>query len=308
MIDLPALLQSTSRTFAVTIPLLPEPTRQQVTVAYLLLRIGDTLEDASDWSDQKKISELTALCHLIEGAPQQNASQFAERMAADPPGASAACLELLHQTAGVLAEFHGLGAPAREIIAKYVAMTLRGMTATIESGHEQGRLQLRSVEELQRYCYIVAGLVGELLTELFLLHTSSLHSAATALRQTARAFGEGLQLTNILKDETEDVASGRCYLPIGTSRSVIFELARADLTLATRYVQALRATGAPRGVVEFTSLPVRFAQETLAMVETFGSGAKISRSKVEEILASVRASLDQGTSIFPQPGYKGSTA
>ncbi len=299
MIDLSALLQSTSRTFALAIPLLPDPTRPQVTVAYLLLPIADTLEDASDWTPDKKIAELTVLCQLLESPASRNVTPFATRIASDPPGCTPACLELLKQTAEVLEEFDKLSATSRAVIVRYVVLTLRGMITTIDANDEQGRLQLHSLAELQRYVYIVAGLVGELLTELFLLHTRSLSSAASALRQTASAFGEGLQLTNILKDETEDVASGRSYLPADTMRSIVFQLARTDLELATRYVRALRSTGAPRGVVEFTALPIRLAQETLSAVETFGSGAKISRTKVAEILTSIRASLDQGTSIFP---------
>lgn len=43
--DLDALLVACSRTFAIAIPELPEPIRQEVTVAYLLCRALDTVED-----------------------------------------------------------------------------------------------------------------------------------------------------------------------------------------------------------------------------------------------------------------------
>jgi phytoene/squalene synthetase len=48
MVDLADLLQRTSRTFGLAIPRLSEPTRTEVTIAYLLFRIADTLEDAAN--------------------------------------------------------------------------------------------------------------------------------------------------------------------------------------------------------------------------------------------------------------------
>ena len=52
------LLAETSRTFALTIPLLPEPTRRETTVAYLLFRIADTLEDATLWGAARKAASM----------------------------------------------------------------------------------------------------------------------------------------------------------------------------------------------------------------------------------------------------------
>ena len=46
MTRLEELLENTSRTFALSIPVLPEPTRRQVMIAYLLFRIADTFTDS----------------------------------------------------------------------------------------------------------------------------------------------------------------------------------------------------------------------------------------------------------------------
>ena len=59
------LLEKTSRTFALSIPPLPEPTRREVTVAYLLFRIADTLEDATLWSRERKLAELAVFDELL---------------------------------------------------------------------------------------------------------------------------------------------------------------------------------------------------------------------------------------------------
>src|SRR6185503_20135754 len=137
-------------------------------------------------------------------------------------------LELLGQTRAVLEALDATTPRAREVIARHVGMTIEGMASTVEAA-EEGKVELRSLEELRRYCYIVAGLVGELLTELFLLQTASLSAVAAALRNTARLFGEGLQLTNILKDEGDDAAQGRRFLPRSVDRKTVFGLARDDL-------------------------------------------------------------------------------
>ena len=76
----------------------------------------------------------------------------------------------------------------------------------------------QSIAELRDYCYIVAGIVGEMLTELFLLDRPGLAPAADYLRARSRLFGEGLQLVNILKDADVDASEGRVYIPRGAAR------------------------------------------------------------------------------------------
>ena len=56
--DLEELLIASSRTFALAIPHLPEPTRREVTIAYLLFRVADTFEDATSWPRSSRIEAL----------------------------------------------------------------------------------------------------------------------------------------------------------------------------------------------------------------------------------------------------------
>jgi len=127
-----------------------------------------------------------------------------------------------------------------------------------------------------------------MLTELFLLRVPGLAPAAEALRRRAAAFGEALQLVNILKDVTDDEDGGRRWLPASVPAETVFELARADLARAADYVAVLRRAGAPGGVVAFAELPRRLAERTLAVVEQAGPGRKVSRAEVAAIVASVR--------------------
>jgi farnesyl-diphosphate farnesyltransferase len=283
------LLERTSRTFALAVPLLPSPIREQVGLAYLLLRIADTLEDAERWAGERRVEELLAFAQLVQHREPAKAEAFRDRMAADAPSEHAGYRELLAHTAPVIAALDALPVAPRSVVVKHVLMTVEGMASTVERMGGDGRLALRSLEELRRYCYVVAGLVGELLTELFLISAPSLSRAASLLRKRAREFGEGLQLTNILKDSDEDAEQGRRYLPAGVNRPAVFSLARADLDSAVAFVNALFEHGAPKGIWAFAALPLRLAQATLALVEVKGASAKLSRERVAEMMAALQA-------------------
>lgn len=285
MADLDALLEASSRTFALTIPFLPEPTRREVTVAYLLFRLADTLEDGERWDVPRKRAALHAFAGLLPpGEGRAALAAFVEGLRADPPTAHAGYAALLGEAPALFEALDALAPRAREVVVRHLLVTVGGMA----EGLGQGAAALRSVGQLQRYCYLVAGVVGEMLTELFLL-ASPLADAAAALRARARAFGEGLQLTNILKDEGDDAREERRFIPAGVSRASLLDLARSDLREAAGYVGALVRASAPGGVVAFTALPVRLALDTLARVEREGAGAKVSREQLAHALAEVGA-------------------
>ena len=60
---------------------------------------------------------------------------------------------------------------------------------------------------LQRYCHLVAGVVGEVAARIF----GQTQPATTAY---AHKLGQAFQLTNIIRDVGEDAMRGRIYLPI----------------------------------------------------------------------------------------------
>ena len=111
-----------------------------------------------------------------------------------------------------------------------------------------------------------------MLTELFLIGRPKLEAIAAFLRERAASFGEALQLVNILKDSAGDAAEGRTYLPPAVSRSEVFSLARQDLQTAGAYIGALQSAEAPRGLVEFTALPVLLARASLERIEKAWAG------------------------------------
>lgn len=308
MADLDDLLERTSRTFALSIPRLPDPTRREVTVAYLLFRIADTFEDASSAPKRGRVRALAEFSRMLSDGPVEGPAggpeEWVRRVRPEHDGYR----ELLRETPFVLEQFELLRPESRELIRRQLRRTAAGMAGFVARTSDGEGLQLEDLEDLQGYCYVVAGIVGEMLTDLFLLGCPPLTSCASYLRERARPFGEGLQLVNVLKDSRRDAREGRVYLPPGVDREDVFALARRDLGRAAEYVLRLQEAGAPAGMVSFNALPVKLAHATLEVVERDGPGAKISRPTVFRLVADLESDLAAGKPAlraFPVPGTAG---
>jgi len=290
MSEIDDLLRKTSRTFALTIPLLPEPTRRQVGIAYLLFRLADTFEDGVLWPPRRRIEALDRFAELLEQDPMA-ARALAGDCRRTPPVDHAGYQELLAQMPLVLADFCALEPAPRASIRRYVRRSIAGMKEFVRRADGNDRLVLVTLEDLRDYCYSVAGIVGEMLTELYLLDRPQLAGSAEALRNRAAEFGEGLQLVNILKDAPRDADDGRTYLPTGVALSAVIELADRDLAVAAEYVDILRRAGADPGVVAFNAFISNLAQSNLRILANRGLGAKLSRVEVAQIGAAVARDL-----------------
>jgi farnesyl-diphosphate farnesyltransferase len=290
---LESLLEKTSRTFALTIPLLPEPTRLEVTIAYLLFRVADTLEDATNWARDRKLVELEEFARFLESPDAERATALSARWNAEPPLDHEGYRELMRDLAFVMECAATLSPTSWAIIARHSVRTTLGMASFVarESG---GRLGLHDVADLKAYCYAVAGIVGEMLTELFLLGRQQLVAIAHELRADASAFGEGLQLVNILKDSDADRREGRRYLPDGTDPARVFEMARLGLDAASRYCSRLEAAGVERGLIASTALPILLARATLDRIRTLGPGAKIGKAHVAALVSRLQLAVVGG--------------
>jgi len=295
------LLQKTSRTFVLTIPLLPLPTRDEVGLAYLLFRIVDTFEDATRWAPHDRMAAIRDFLPLLQEPDPAQARRFAARCTADPPVDHAGYMELLREIPLVLSYLHGLPVPSREILRAHVRRSAEGMIEVVSRSGVDRVLRLGSIPELRDYCYVVAGIVGEMLTELFLLNHPRVTPAAEHLRARSRLFGEGLQLVNILKDAEADEREGRIYFP-PAQRLEVIALAREDLRSAAEYTRALQQHGGEGGLVGFNALLVRLAMGTLAAIEARRPGNKLSRVEVLKILADVTKQIHQGQAALPSDG------
>src|SRR5512140_160877 len=147
MTDLDRLLERTSRTFALAIPLLPEPTRREVTLAYLMFRIADTFEDAAHWPPARRIEALAAFERLLESPSYAEAVRRAAEWTAAGASPHPGYAELIASVPEVLAEFAALREPAIASIRRHVALSARGMARFVARTSE-GRLVLSSLEDL----------------------------------------------------------------------------------------------------------------------------------------------------------------
>jgi farnesyl-diphosphate farnesyltransferase len=286
-------LARTSRTFALAIPTLDRTLRHAVGVAYLLFRVADTLEDAARWDASARVEALDAYARLLERPEPARAEQLGARWSSARPIEHAGYLELLAALSQLLVELDRIEPAARAVIVTHVVRTTRGMMEVVARA-DGGAIRLGTESALRGYCYVVAGIVGEMLTELFLLDQPGLSRVAADLRADAARLGEGLQLVNILKDARDDAREGRSFLPAHLGLDRVRALAREDLHAATRYTAALQDSGASRGLVTFVAFPFVLARAALAAVEARGPGAKVSRAEVATLLDGLQRRLDAG--------------
>ncbi len=218
------ILPAVSRTFALTIPQLPGDLRQVVTNAYLLCRAADTIEDEPALSAQDKHRYEEAFVEVVAG--RADAALLAAEVA---PKLSAATLEaerdLMRQLPQVIEVLRSFRPAQRAAIERCVAVMGRGMHRFQQGAGVQG---LATQAEMDSYCYYVAGVVGEMLTELFCDFDPSIAERRDAMMQLAVSFGQGLQMTNILKDQWEDRARGACWLPREVFEKQNLDLARLE--------------------------------------------------------------------------------
>jgi farnesyl-diphosphate farnesyltransferase len=299
------ILPQVSRTFALSIRVLPGGLGDAVRNAYLICRIADTVEDEPNYPAEQKAKLFDALdrCLVHPG----EAAEFAAR-AADLTG-DPAHVRLVRNANLVFDEYAALSPESRVSVRRWVGEMIAGMKK-FSLAYPRG-VRIQSLDEYKEYCYYVAGTVGYLLTDLWHEHSPSIgKSQYDALRAKSRAFAEALQTVNILKDVARDAEhENSIYVPQdllrahgsaheslladgrveGTRQALgtLVQLAWHDLEEAKAYLLTI-----PRRAVSirlFCALPLLFAYATLRDL-TRKPGAlarrenvKISRSEVKSI-------------------------
>lgn len=208
------MLPLVSRTFVLNIRQLTGTLYRSVLIGYLLFRMADTIEDSPNLSEGEKIDGLTFFSRLFDHVPLSVDLDFdlrplAEKVAQNSPeGDLVAHGDRVLQCYAQLPKFHQV------IIGRAIKETSLGMAYYQRRRDDlpQGIFQLRNWNDLTRYCYYVAGIVGKMLTELFCLN-DQLTPFHTTLKKKQIHFGIGLQMTNIAKDYPRDLQRGWCYLP-----------------------------------------------------------------------------------------------
>ncbi|ADO73189.1 phytoene/squalene synthase family protein [Stigmatella aurantiaca] len=317
-------LPEVSRTFALNIPVLPEPLDLVVTVGYLLCRIVDTIEDEATCSATLRaqlLSEFARLVELPKGWREEvprftaQVGQWLRETVPEPEA------RLVHRTGTVLEAFAALPDWTQPPMARCVRAMADGMAdVSRELALAPPASGLRDLEATLTYCYYVAGTVGEMLTELFIGFAPRLANQANELRALSPAFGRALQLINILKDIREDLERGYCWLPRTvmaahglTARTLLYPenrgravamlnelvaVARREADISLEY--ALRLPVDEPGLRLFCLWPLFFAVLALSRLENNPAvfepqPVKISRASVREIMLLTQQNVTSDT-------------
>jgi phytoene/squalene synthetase len=278
-------LDRVSRSFAFCIRQLPDPLRSWVGLSYLLCRILDTVED-SPWlskEEQKKAFALfdAALLHADATAKLKDwAGMFSSEINAHERA-------LLNDAEVILQDLHGLPSGVRELVTELVQSMSLGMQH-FAAANPPGVLRLKSLSEVNQYCFFVAGLVGELLAKL-VARVEPLFPVTQSTVLRAHHFGQFLQKVNLLKDQVADEKSGRYLIP---SREEVERSAETNASQAFDFLLSL-----PSEQIEFRRFcawslflgleAVSAARASLSAGRIF----KVSRDKATEIVGAVEEAL-----------------
>lgn len=300
------ILPRVSRTFAISIRLLPGELGRAVLCAYLLCRIADTIEDEQARPAEEKARLLDDMQRAFDGEREAMAFQTASAGVTGDDGH----VELVQGAADVFAVWRDLRPGSRQHVRRWVEEMVRGMRKIVLA-HPNG-VRLQTLDEYREYCYYVAGTVGFMLTDLWREHSRAISERTyDALKLKARAFGEALQTVNILKDVATDAErENAIYVPDeilrahGSSHTTLLSSAHETANhaaLATLIQLAWKNLDdardylllVPRRALAirlFCVLPLLYAYATLrdltrsrAMLRS-GGNVKISRGEVRTLM------------------------
>ena len=213
---LTTLLKNVSRAFYLSVRVLPSEMREPVGVAYLLARAGDTIADTPTLSAKRRITHLLAFRQMVAGEVSAGAAEQLSAELADLQPTEGE-RELLASLSELLVLLNALDDADSELTRSVVDTLTSGMHLDLTTFSKLGSgnpTALQTPEQMDEYCYLVAGCVGEFWTSMSVLHTDSMaHWDEQEMRSLGVRFGLALQMTNILRDLPKDLQMGRCYLP-----------------------------------------------------------------------------------------------
>jgi farnesyl-diphosphate farnesyltransferase len=233
------LLKGVSRSFYLTLRVLPAGMRDPVGLAYLLARAADTIADTSLIPPEKRMELLLSLRRQINGVPD---SEALARMSAEVASQQKDSDEkvLLESLGGALTVLSQLSEPDREAVREIVTTLTKGMEFDLRTFPDESSGQivaLREFAETDLYTYMVAGCVGEFWTKMTYAHApGTFKESPEIVVERGIRFGKALQMTNVLRDCSKDLRIGRCYLP--TTILDRFNLTPQDLLLPETSLRA----------------------------------------------------------------------
>ena len=299
MTTLRDLLRSASRTFAIGIEQLPSILCDAATVAYLLLRVSDYLEDNQDMPAEDKIKLLHIWVEILEdNATSEELTSQIQNVDTSNPDAVVA-----QHAADILRQLATLPEEVQDIITQHVIHSSLGMARWVERGP-----QVNDEADLDDYMFEVAGRVGYLLTHLFAWYSFTIRNRKDTLLPLAREFGLALQTVNVIRGLRKDYERGWVFVPkkfLAQFNLTPQELFQPEYRAEAIQVLDMLADKAERHLraalmcvktlppwqhrIRLACIfPLMFAIRTLAIsrrnAQVFENEAKISRDEVKQIV------------------------
>jgi farnesyl-diphosphate farnesyltransferase len=304
-----AILRSVSRSFYLSIRLLPAQLREPVALAYLLARTTDTVADTERVSRTVRTETLKMLSNGIQGTASRGVvidltASFV------PLQENAAERTLLRSLPDCLEWLEHMAAADHNDIRFVLEKITHGQMLDLERFDNPTAIRaLQAAADLDEYTYLVAGCVGEFWTRLCFRHVRDFASLSEdEMLALGKRYGMALQLINVLRDAGSDLRAGRCYFPeeelsaANLSAAQILseperfqpiykrwtEKARDELECGMRYSRAIRN----RRVRAATVLPALIGARTLALLRDAGTMAlqrkiKVRRGEVRRMILSL---------------------
>ena len=215
------ILKKVSRSFYLSLIVLPRAVREQMGLAYLFCRAADTIADTRILPYHERLPALhTFRAQFQEDSPSSRSAigQLQQMVQHRLPQASAGERQLLLRLQDCFRIYRRLSPDDQRLVKNLVLTLTRGMEMDLTCFPGDTPAALRALPDmaaLERYTYYVAGVVGEFWTMLCgaNLRAFQHHRNSQQFHRLGMRFGQGLQLTNILKDIGQDLQDGRCYLP-----------------------------------------------------------------------------------------------
>jgi farnesyl-diphosphate farnesyltransferase len=205
------LLKAVSRSFYLSIRILPRDLQAPIGLGYLLARASDTIADTADASETVRLRHLAAFEEMIRSGKTDGLADLQREIHPPDPGER----DLIARLDRCLGWLAALGEFDRREIASVMEKIIRGQMLDLQRFPKVGDvIALQTAAELEEYTYLVAGCVGEFWTRLCFHHVPRYaDNEESGICGLGRNFGKGLQLVNILRDVPADRRAGRCYLP-----------------------------------------------------------------------------------------------
>ncbi len=284
-------LNRVSRSFSFCIAKLEGDLREWVSISYLLCRILDTVEDSTFSNSSAQERAFQDFAGFL--AEQPSTGQIESWAQSFPKNIDSGELALIEDSWQCFAFFHQLPTNVREKIRRPVMNMYRGMRHFSNKKDINGHLRLSSLAEVNQYCFFVAGLVGELLTDLVNVKWP-LGEKKICLRD-AHHFGLFLQKINLLKDQKKDEEEGRFFIH---SRQEVLQSMLHDAEGAIRYLQSLPL--AEKGYRTFCAWSLFLGLGSLPWIEKsslMGKLMKIPRLATELLLKRVESVIDDNQAL-----------